>query len=78
MNSKTKTREGIPHMTIDQTNDKSRLTQSYKEKADVLGKLFSSVFTLPGDVPTLPAYQLQFEMLPMRIIEELLTLSLKG
>ena len=26
MNSKTKTREGIPNMNIDPTNDKSRLT----------------------------------------------------
>ena len=35
MNSKTKTREGITHINIDPTNDKSRLTQSDKEKADV-------------------------------------------
>ena len=45
MKSKTKTREGVSELNIDPNDKKSRLTKSNKEKADVLGQFFSSVFT---------------------------------
>ena len=49
MNSKTKTREGVSALNIDPTDDKSRLTISDKEKADVLCGFFSSVFTIESN-----------------------------
>ena len=53
MNSKTKTREGVSELNIDPNDKRSRLTKSNKEKADVLGQFFSSVFTAEpdGDIP---------------------------
>ena len=43
MNSKTKNR-GVSNLNTDTKDPKSRLTNSDREKADVLGNLFSSVY----------------------------------
>ena len=40
MNSKTKNREGVSDLNIHPNDPKSRLTDSDREKADVLGHLF--------------------------------------
>ena len=46
MNSKTKTRECVSDLNIDPQDDKSRLTNCDKEKAEILGKFFSSVYNI--------------------------------
>ena len=40
MNSKTKNQEGVSDLNIDLNYSKSRLTDSDREKADVLGHFF--------------------------------------
>ena len=45
MNSKTKNREGVSDLNIETKDTKSRLTDSDREKADVLGNFFQ-VFLL--------------------------------
>ena len=40
MNSKTKNRECVSDLNIDPTDPKSRLTNSDRKKADVLGNFF--------------------------------------
>ena len=45
MNFKTKNREGVSDLNIDPNDSKSRLTDSDREKADVLGHVFQ-VFLL--------------------------------
>ena len=64
MNSKTKNREGVSDLHTDPKYPKSRLTDSDREKADVLGNLFSSVFTIEPDVdiPHIPPVKLRHNM----------------
>ena len=79
MNSKTKTREGVSDLNIDPTDDKSRLTISDKEKADVLGGFFSSVFTIESNdnIPHIDPYELQSQMIPLPISEEIIKAKLE-
>ena len=44
MNSKTKNQEGVSDLNIDRKHPKSRLTDSDKEKADVLGNFFKDFY----------------------------------
>ena len=44
MNSKTKNREGVSDINIDPKDPKSRLTDSDREKADVLGIFFKCFY----------------------------------
>ena len=64
INSKTRTRECVSDLSIDPQDDKSRLTNCDKEKADILGKFFSSVFTVEpsGDIPAMLRPDVQSEM----------------
>ena len=67
-------------MNINANDDKSRLTTSGKEKADVLGTFFSSVFTVEpaGDIPVLPPYQVQSAMSLLIISDELINAKLQN
>ena len=64
INSKTKTRECWSDLNIDLQDDKSRLTNCDKEKAEILGKFFSSVFTVEpsGDIAAMLKPDVQSEM----------------
>ena len=44
MNSKTKNQVGVSDLNIDPTDPKSRLADSDREKADVLGNFFFKCF----------------------------------
>ena len=44
MNSKTKNREGVSDLNTDPKDPKSRLTDSDREKADVLGNFFKCFY----------------------------------
>ena len=68
--SKTKTRTGIADLKVDNSSDK--LTNNYAEKADVLSKIFSSVFTLEDceDIPILDERPLVHKMTRIEISEE--------
>ena len=72
MNSKTKTRECVSDLNINPHDDKSRLTNSDKEKAEILGKFFSSVFTVEpsGDIPAMLRPDVQCEMRKLEVDEE--------
>ena len=72
MNSKTKTRECVSDLNINPHDDKSRLTNSDKEKAEILGKFFSSVFTVEpsGDIPAMLRPDVQCEMRKLDVDEE--------
>ena len=56
INSKSKTRVGIGELCKDPTNPKSEKTNDDREKANILARYFTSVFTQEpqGDIPTLP------------------------
>ncbi|KAK3089529.1 hypothetical protein FSP39_004304 [Pinctada imbricata] len=56
INSKSKTRVGIGELCKDPTNPKSEKTNDDREKANILARYFTSVFTKEpqGDIPTLP------------------------
>ena len=73
MNSKIKNREGVSDLNTDPKDPKSRLTDSDREKADVLGHLFSSVFTIEpdGDIPHIPLVKLRHNMEELTIDEEI-------
>ena len=73
MNSKTKNREGVSDLNIDPKDPKSRLTDSDREKADVLGH-FKSVFTVEpdGDIPHIPPVKLRHNMEELTIDEEII------
>ena len=64
INSKTRTRECVSDLNIDPQDDKSRITNCDKEKAEILGKFFSSVFTVEpsGDIPAMLRPDVQSEM----------------
>ena len=62
INSKTKTRVGVSERNTDPADRTSKLTTTYKEKADVLGQFFSSVFTVDGDLPHITTINLSYEM----------------
>ena len=72
MNSKTKTRECVSDLNINPHDDKSRLTNSDKEKAEILGKFFSSDFTVEpsGDIPAMLRPDVQSEMRKLVVDEE--------
>ena len=74
MNSKTKNREGVLDLNIDPTDPKSRLTNSDREKADVLEHFLSSVFTIEpdGDIPHIPPMKLRHTMEELTIDEEII------
>ena len=63
-NSKKKTRECVSDLNIDPHDDKSRLANCEKEKAEILGTFFSSVFTVEpsGDIPAMLKPDVQSEM----------------
>ena len=72
INSKTKTRVGVSELNTDPADPTSKLTTSDKEKAEVLGQFFSSVFTTEpdGDIPQIPTTNLSNEMEVLVIREE--------
>ena len=72
INSKTKTRVGVSELNTDPADPTSKLTTSDKEKAEVLGQFFSSVFTTEpdGDIPQIPTSNLSNEMEVLVIREE--------
>ena len=74
MNSKTKNREGVSDLNTDPKDPKSRLTYFDWEKADALGNLFSSVFTIEpdGDIPHIPPVKLRHNMEELTIDEEII------
>ena len=59
-------------MNTDPADPTSKLTTSYKEKAEVLGQFFSSVFTVEpdGDIPHIPTINLSAEMEVLVMREE--------
>ena len=71
MNSKTKTRECVSDFNIDPQDDKSRLTNWDREKAEILGKFFPSVFTVEpsGDIPAMLKPDVQSEMTNLLVDE---------
>ena len=72
--TKTKNREGVSDLNIEPKDPKSRLTDSDREKADVLGILFSRVFTMEPDCHTLhiPPVKLRHNMKELTIDEEII------
>ena len=72
INSKTKTRVGVSELNTDPADPTSKLTTSDKEKTEVLGQFFSSVFTTEpdGDIPQIPTINLSNEMEVLVIREE--------
>ena len=71
INSKTKTRVGVSELNTDPADPTSKLT-SEKEKAEVLGQFFSSVFTVEpdGDIPHIPTINLSAEIEVLVIRDE--------
>ena len=78
MNSKTKNREGVSDLNTDPKDPKFRLTDSGREKADVLGNVFSSVFTIEpdGDIPHILPVKLRHNMEELTIDEEMIKTKL--
>ena len=78
MNSKTKNREGVSDQNTDPKDPKSRLTDSPREKADVLGNVFSSVFIIEpdGDIPHIPPVKLRHIMEELTIDKEMIKQNL--
>ena len=61
-------------LSIDPQDDHSRLTNCDKEKAEILGKFFSSVFTVEpsGDIPAMLKPDVQSEMKNL-VVDEVTT-----
>ena len=74
MNSKAKNREGVSDLNTDSKDPKSRLTDSDREKADVLGHFFAGVFTIEpdGDIPHIPPVKLRHTMEELTFDEEMI------
>ena len=64
----------IPDLNTDPKDPKSRLTDSDREKADVLGNFLSSVFTIEpnDDIPHIPPVKLRHNMEELTIDEEII------
>ena len=75
MNSKTKNREGVSDLNTDPKDPKSRLTDSDREKADVLGHFFQVYYT-DGDIPHIPPVKLRHTMEELTIDEEMIKKNL--
>ena len=71
MNSKTKNREGVSDLN---TDPKSGLTDSDREKTDVLGNFFLNVFTIEpdGDIPHIPPVKLRHTMEELTIDDKMI------
>ena len=74
MNSKTKNQEGVSDLNKDPKDPKSRLTDSDREKTDVLGNFFSSVFTIEpdSDIPHITSVKIRHNMEELTIDEEMI------
>ena len=74
INSKTMTRQCVSDLYIDPPDDKSRLTNCDKERAEILGKFFSSVFTVApnGDIPENDPTMVKTTHAALRLVERLL------
>ena len=58
-------------LNIDPQDNNSRITHCDKEKAEILGKFFSNVFTVEpsGDIPAMPKPAVQYEMTNLLVDE---------
>ena len=72
INSKSKNRVKLGELYIDPKSPNNGTTLVNKEKADILGTFFSSVFTVEGGgpVPTLPPINCHTDMTTLKVTEE--------
>ena len=79
VNSKTKTKPGIPN--LQKSQDKNDLTVNDKEKAETLLNYFSTVFTnepLDDNIPTLDPKDVNTKLNDINISEEFIMKKLKS
>jgi hypothetical protein len=78
--SKTKTRQGIANLVKGKVNGQEELTEGDDEKAEVLLKFFSTVFTVEGDesTPKLEKRQVESALTDLRIDKDAVEKKLKS
>ncbi len=79
INAQSKTRKGISELHVDPSDEKSEVTDSDKEKAEILAKFFTSVFTREpdGEVPSFPERNIEYPMKLLTVTREAIEKCLK-
>ncbi len=80
INGKSKTRKGIGDLHIDPSDETSTVTDSDVEKAHILARFFSSVFTKEPDgmIPSLPPRNIEHSMEILKVTKEAIEDLLKN
>ncbi len=80
INGQSKTRRGVSELHVDPNDENSEITDSDGEKAEILAKFFSSVFTREpdGDIPSLPPVTATYPMELLKLTRDAIEEQLKS